>query len=327
MKQLSTLALLFITFTTTQAQDFPYTLTIFEDYYVALDDATMATGSEPWDDPEATIPIGFDFEFFGQTTDHLNLGLGTGGILTTDQDASGIDGIVVYGSDIIDIGYGDTTSISTISYTVLGDFPSRIFVMDWHNVGFYSEVTGPGTSGNRTNFQLWLYEGTYDIEIRFGSNSIKTPELIHDFGQPFIGFIENLNDLYETVGAIYFLTGESETATVGMIDDFEDIYFTEFLMNEPQNGIVYHFDSGLVNVDETKELKAQVYPTIVDEIATISTPVLVNYELISLTGKRIAQGQAPAGKSQLSLTGLAQGMYMLQLNEGSRNSSHRLIKQ
>ena len=327
MKALFTLALLITVFTTSQAQEFPYTLTIFEDDYIALDDATMATGPEPWDDPEMIIPIGFDFDFFGQITDHLNLGLGTGGILISDEDASGIDGIVVYGSDIVDIGYGGTESISTISYTVLGNFPTRIFVMDWHNVGFYNEVVEAGTSGNRTNFQLWLYEGSHDIEIRFGSNSIKTPELIHDFGSPFIGFIENLNNLDETVGAIYFLTGEPETATVGMIEDFEDIYFTEFLMAEPQNGIVYHFDSGLVSVDEHEHLNVQVYPTVVDQIVTISTAALVNYELISITGNLVIQGQASPGKSQLSLTDLAQGVYILQLNEGSRTSSHRLIKQ
>lgn len=327
MKRLSTLVLLLIAFTATQAQEFPYTLTIFEDDYVALDDATLVTGSLPWDDPQDTIPIGFDFLMFGQTSNYLNLGLGTGGILTTPEDSTGIDGIIVYGSDIIDVGYNTQTSVSTISYDVIGNFPTRIFILDWNNVGFFNEVANQGTSGNRVNFQLWLYEGTHDIEIRFGSNSIKSPELVHDFGAPFIGFIKDLNDFDETVDAIWYLTGPPAEATVGMLDSVDGLYYTEFLSADPPNGTVYHFDSGLVSVTETEDLEVKVYPTVVDQMATISTPVQVNYELISITGKRIAQGQIAAGKSQISLADQAQGMYILQLTDGARISTHRLIKQ
>lgn len=327
MKTLSTLFLLLVACITTQAQEFPYTLTIFEDDYAALDDATLVTGSEPWDDPEATIPIGFDFLFFGQAIDHLNLSLGTGGLLTTPADASGFDALIVYGSDIIDIGWNDTTSVSTIAYDVIGNSPNRIFILDWNNVGFYYEVESEGTTSNRVNFQLWLYEGTYDIEIRFGNNTIKSPLLVHDFGSPFIGFIENIDPYTDNLDAIWYLTGDPETATVGMTDNFDNLYYTEFLSNDPPSGIVYHFDSGLVDVEETEELEAQVYPTVVDQIVTLSTPVQVYYELISITGKRITQGQAPAGKSQLSMSDQAQGVYILQLTNGEQTSSHRLIKQ
>lgn len=312
---------------TSFAQELPYTLSIFNEEYVALDDATYLTDTTAWDDPQFTVPIGFEFLFFDQVVTFLNGGLGTGGILTTSATGEGIDGIIAYGSDIIDIGYNSGQSGSTISYQTVGNFPNRIFKMDWYNCGFYNEVVNNGTSGNRVNFQLWLYEGTHDIEIRMGSHSIKTPELIHDFGSPFIGFVENLNEFEETLDGIWFLQGEPEVATVAMVEDIYGLYGAEFLADDPNEGIVYHFDSGLVGIEEPTSFESTVFPTVTSDVANISVTERIDYQLTSITGKRIAQGQLNSGISQISLLDHAEGMYVLTLSNGQQTTTHRLIKQ
>ncbi|NNE54866.1 MAG: hypothetical protein HKN32_02515, partial [Flavobacteriales bacterium] len=140
----------------TNAQD-PFTLSIFGDDYVPLEGSTSLNNGEVWDDPSYDIPIGFDFYLFDQGMQNILLSdWGVGGMLTTPVTGDEIQILVAYGSDIIDPGYYQDSSQANISYQVDGNFPTRIFKLEWDNCAFWDELSDTGTSGNRVSFQLWL---------------------------------------------------------------------------------------------------------------------------------------------------------------------------
>ena len=72
---------------------------------------------------------------------------------------------------------GDPGGISDISYSLTGTTGSRICMIQVNNAGFFGEIYANDTSKSFINFQLWLYEGTNDIEIHFGNVNIQNPNV------------------------------------------------------------------------------------------------------------------------------------------------------
>jgi len=128
--------------------------------YTNLSGATSLNNNQLWDDPEYKIPIGFTFEFFDQSFDSLYV---------SDfvwLDAAKKYQIYAYDSDFIDKGSG--SSLSPISYLLTGAPGSQILKIEWNNAGFYYDAG----LNDFINVQLWLYEGSNDIEVRIGPNSV-----------------------------------------------------------------------------------------------------------------------------------------------------------
>ena len=156
-----------------------YTFAAFPGGYSDLISSTSLNNGQVWDDPYYSVPIGFNFEYFGESLTNIEISdEGLGGLLTAGDCVADptMSYLIAYGADIIDRGYDGPVSLSNISYKTEGAVGTRICKIEWNNVGFYDGTND--ASGNKIdylNFQLWLYETSNVIEIRFGPKSITEP--------------------------------------------------------------------------------------------------------------------------------------------------------
>ncbi len=178
----SIMLLIIISTAKTQAQS--YTLTTLTDTYTDITGTSLSNGMT-WDDPEYTVPIGFDFEAFGYTTSSLEF-FDVGASLAF---SAGIDTLVILGPDFSDLAdrgcdnmtwEGEPGGLSDISYTVDGAVGSRIFKLEWNNAGFFEDINDDNVSSDYVNMQLWLYEGSNIIEYRYGPNDVSSPTLNYE---------------------------------------------------------------------------------------------------------------------------------------------------
>ena len=120
--------------------------------------------------------------------------------------------------------------------------------MEWKNVGFYNELTDDNVSTDFTNFQLWLYESTGNIEIHFGPNSVTQPTLCYDGEkEPFFGVYASY-DLYNfgNLGSGLELTGPANMPTAqASVDPY--LTYTDGTVS---NGKVYRFVRTPLGMDE-----------------------------------------------------------------------------
>jgi len=256
---MSTRNLLFFLFLTLSLNGYAqsYELTITSETYTDLLGSTSLNDGITWDDPGYLIPMGFEFQFFDETFDEISiLEIGLGGSLSTPTSDDTFPFLTPYGADIIDRGYDFTIdepsagSLSNISYLLEGTEGNRILKIEWNNVGFYSELDDDNVSSDFTNFQLWLYEGTNDIEMRYGNNSITQPELSYDEQTgSWIGLFERVGFDDETFqGETLALTGTPENAElVDITDNIDELVFLDGTIPE---GTVYRFSR--TNISATK---------------------------------------------------------------------------
>lgn len=156
-----------------------YTFSSFDGGYNNIIPSTSLNNGDTWDDPDYTVPFGFTFEYFAEPLTSIQISSdGLGGLLKSgDCSMEPNEGyLFAYGVDIIDRGDDGPMSLSNISYQTQGTAGSRICKVEWNNVGFYDGTND--ANGNRIdymNFQVWFYETTNVIEIRFGPKSITEP--------------------------------------------------------------------------------------------------------------------------------------------------------
>lgn len=326
MRKLFTLLLTAFTITSF-AQEIPYTLEVFGEEYSDLEGATSLNDGQVWDDPSYVIPIGFDFFMMNYPIEEFAL-TGGGAILVPNIETFNTHLLIAYGSDIMDAGYGQDSSLSSISHVTEGEFPNRICKIEWKNCSFWNEYDAYGTSTNTVNFQVWLYEGTYDIEIRFGPSSIKAGDLVHDFnGEAWSGIIKNMDLINEQWQAFWYPSTQNESWVLETAASFDEIGTMPFYGGDPANGAVFRFATGLVSVEEELSEEIKVYPSLFGENTTIFSDANHNYRVYSLTGQQVEQGRTLQGRTPVSMAAHPAGIYILQVDDGQQTQSYRLIKQ
>jgi hypothetical protein len=314
------------------AQNNPYYFTVGNGTYEDLTGTTSINNGMTWDDPEFVFPLGFDVELLGRTNDTLYMNEYTGAFLSLDQESSGVNTtlIIPYGSDIADRGYMSGTSVSPISYKVEGAPGSQIFKAEWKNAGFYNELD-LGTNNSFVNFQLWLYEGSNDMEVHFGPNNIVDFELIHDFNGPLIGYISNLSIQNDDFDAWWYLTGDP---TAPIVDSLVNI------MDEPVGlnatippGTIYRFSSSPTVSVHTPSIDHEVaiYPSIVqnDFVIRFDNPdfneALV--EIFDAYGKLISQQPITNKIEMINAQNLNTGMYFIHIKTEKGEAVKKIVKQ
>lgn len=338
MKQLFTLifALAFIQLSHAQSGLDPYTFSSsIENTYAPLQNGTPATGEDPWDDPSLTFPIGFTFSFLGTDTETLYMSDDfLGGIVSASAGGT-IDLIAPYISDIMDRGNLTGTSESPIVYTTEGNPGSRIFKLEWQNVGFYNEIEGGDVSENFLNFQLWLYEGSNDIEYHFGPSQVDGTSVwdLHDgLTGPLIGFVTAYSSASDEADSIFYLAGVPDNPTLESvdIDGFENI--TQALVDHPSDGTIYRFSTGIVDVESVQALPGlRVFPQPVTDILQVDLPEdhqAYSLQLFNYAGQEvIAVQEYPAGLQTLRVHHLPAGIYQLLIQTGDEAYSKKVVIQ
>ena len=322
MKIIFTIMLMAVSVLLSFGQSAPYTLTTLTNQpYQYLTDATNLTDGEVWDDPQLSLPLGFDFEIMGDTVQTLYIeDLFLGGILSTTDSESGVHPVfAAYGSDIIDRGGLTGVPLSPISWKLEGDVGSRIFKIEWRNAGFYEEQAALNTSVDSVNIQLWLHEGSNDIEIHFGPFSILQDSLAHaGFAGPIIGMTPTYNLASDEFDKIWLLTGDPTNPLLEEFDFNEEPQPDEMLQGNPAAGTVYRFSPLLVNVkDRVYESTFKIYPTITAGVISLENKenAAIHPETLEI---RDMKGQIVISvplsmngyKNQIDLSSLASGVYL-----------------
>ena len=138
-----------------------------------LSGATPVVVSNNDDAISGALPIGFNFNLGGSTFSQFLMS--TNGWITFDITAttattnySSLNGFVPH---IIAAYSGDLNSTgNALSYQTTGSPGSQICKIQWTNTTEWSTTEVPDLS----SFQIWLYEGTNVVEIRYGSFGVGT---------------------------------------------------------------------------------------------------------------------------------------------------------
>ena len=126
----------------------PFDLTVLDQPYTPLLESTVLETSQydysdGWDDPEFSVPLGFDFNYSGYVIDALDqVGVGALMMGTTIDDKSGLPllhGFIPTNFDLADNGMvGGSPSL--IRWQTSGAPGERVFTMEWAGAGLYEEV-------------------------------------------------------------------------------------------------------------------------------------------------------------------------------------------
>lgn len=196
---------------------FLYTLTTLNEPYNNLTGATSINNGEAWDDPTYVVPIAFPFELNGNAITYLQF-MGSGSLLASPTaDPNWFTVVFPFEMDLIDRGYDIDVSQSPISYKVEGATGSRILKIEWKNAGSYEEYVENGTLDMYINFQLWLYEGSNRVEIRFGESMIDDPFLFYYTFGVIMGVVDIDQDGEQFTNA-HFLVGDIDAPVLSSTD-------------------------------------------------------------------------------------------------------------
>ncbi len=316
-----------------QAQEFPYFFSVENQMYADLEGATSLTGDIAWDDPEMAVEIGFEIELFGQTYTNLYFyGVGAQLVGTTELSSPFLY-FIPYFSDIIDRGYGGDMSLSSINYKLEGTPGNQVFHLEWKNVGFYNEMDELGTTNDFVNFQLRLYEGSNNIEIHFGPNSVLNPELVHeDNSGPSCLFAENFVDDETTFDVAYGAIGEPHEATILQIFDLYN--GLPSLEKDPEDGTVFVYStSDLTSTKHPNELEnsLQVYPTLVNNFVQVKLNTASNIrsaelKVINELGQVLLQQTLENNQDRIDLSQLSTGVYFISVQTENGQAMKRVVK-
>lgn len=118
------------------------------------------------DDDGEVVPLGFTFEFFGDT--HVEVGVSSNGYLTFGSDLSDFSNDVIPSpnvpNDLIAPLWDDFNPEDggSVHYETIGSAPDRVFIAQWTDVPQF-DLTDSNT------FQVALFEGSNRIEFRYGA--------------------------------------------------------------------------------------------------------------------------------------------------------------
>ncbi|HSI89491.1 MAG TPA: T9SS type A sorting domain-containing protein [Adhaeribacter sp.] len=315
-----------------------YSFTATTGTYTDLVTPTVLT-TAGWDDDDFTVAIGFPFTIFDPT--------GAGGNLTVDSvnidtygdlyfsSASDLKIVVGYEADLVDLG--TTTTMSPVSYQLSGTAGSRIFKIEFKNVGF-SGQSGPVT-GDFANFQVWLYEGSNKIEMHYGPSSVSAASMstfISGTGSSH-GVAAHIDPTTGTVTGP-FISGQPASPTMAnaTVPFNAGIGWWQWpsLTGVALNGAVYAFNPGTGT-----GLPSSLNHTTINMFPNPATDVLqiaglqaekgnLSIRVYDVLGKLVLDRQAAAAANiAVDLTSLNKGTYFVEIVSGTNRAGKQIIKQ
>jgi hypothetical protein len=299
--------------------------------YTALSAGTNISSGIIWDEENFKIPMGFTLGLDGKTTSDFSIVAGN--IFAPMSDTIGVvNGFFSFGaSDLIDRGDLTGGAKSPLRHLTTGVSPNRIFKFEAFNAGFFDEEDIYGTLNDSVNFQIWVYETSNIVEIRFGSSKIThASDYFYSGGSPLIGFAKDLDLDMFTITKGYTLKGSTTAPT---IDSFTDFMTSPPVMTSyPTNGTVYRFIPKAVaaSIGETTIAHYfNVYPTIATNNINIdyNQSQKSTIQIFASNGQLTKSGEIERGTNTIDISALATGNYVLKISNDEGNVSYKFVKQ
>lgn len=319
---------------TTQAQS--YSFSIFKDVYVKLPkdkkDVRSPTGGKAWGtEMNAGARTQFPIWILGHSCTNISVGSqriqseGSKG----DSTSPNVFSLFYPGNGLVDRNYDPSKSydelgpsISQVASFTEGEQPgNRIFKVEYDNVKLKN--SRPTDS---IFFQVWFYEGSDIIEMRYGPSSITTPKEVLAPGNTeneyIIGFM-NFGPKANSAKEILYLTGAPHNPQV----IYKNHYVDNVYMNDyPKNGTVYRFSPNKTNgVQQKYGVKLEVFPNPATEVLYIKVDENAHAVLADISGKIILEQELVAGQQSLAISGLSQGIYLLKVQTDKGIASQKIV--
>ena len=331
---LSCFSVIFCLFALHARAQFPYTLTVEQRPYVPLNIATTAITTNEWFDNDVFL-INLPFYFSIESVPHSFLYLLGGNTLSTDTDRTvRTSSFFLTDANLVDRSFLDSaySNKSPIRYRVTGSVGSRIFQLEISNAGFFNEILS-FTMHDSVNMQIWLYEGTNEIDLIYGPSKIShANNYFSNGGRTAAGFIKDID--YNLNGMFYFLKGlPTDPIVVGdtcISDSLASPVST--LSSFPASGTVYHFTPRTGNSAAIKNTNIQnirVYPTACNGDLYVDNfnNDVVRYSIISISGTNTnIAGMLINGTTRIDINTLPAGMYLLDMQSDGIRKTEKFVK-
>lgn len=221
--------------------------------------------------------------------------------------------------------------MSPIRYTVSGSAGSRIFKMEIANAGFWDEWDIYSTNNDSVNFQIWYYETSNIVELRFGPSHISHVTDYFMLGSgPVIGFMKNIDASTGSIDNLYYLDG---SAAAPVLDSTSSLFsISGGLSSYPANGTVYRFTPPSTGVGAiAKELEGvKVLNTVCTDYVKVANKNANNtsYTVTAMNGTNTnLNGTLQHGTNNIDLSALPAGVYILQCKNSDGAMQQRIVKQ
>jgi len=291
-----------------------FLLESFQQPYADLQNAISLTDNEVWDDPEIALEMPISFKLADDPIDVMDFSIDVGAVVGLyNASPSIIHAIAPIYFDAIDRGSLDGQSISSINASLEGTEGSRIFKLEWNNVGSYPEITFENTNNMFVNQQLWFYEADNSFEFRYGPSQISNPDIFFEADLYSSGYVQL--DL-EVEPLLFNLLDDSQVSI--FISDNEDATISSY----PENGQVYRFiPIGSTSTVDVGQISFSMYPNPSSEelnIAVTSELREERYEIFQLNGRKVKEGFLSDGEAKIRLTDMEAGAYLLKIGSVSK---------
>lgn len=308
------------------AQNCTYDFNVSTDTYQNLTNSISLNNGTVWDDPNYTIPVGFDFTICGNTYQTIYFsGFGSGGMLATSQNPT--DNLAIISpiaQDIVDLGDMWGTSQSPLSYQTVGSPGNRILKIEWKNVGFWGNPT------DYLNFQVWFYENNNSIAYHYGPSSVTNTMAFEGETGPIVFFFPliNLNTgvLFETG---YGLVGNPSNPTLVVLDPNNppSSGSSNALNGMIPPGTIYTFTPDNLSVESNENMVFSVFPNPAKNVLTFKTNTAFgkySVQFFTLTGQNV-KTFSDIKNNKINISDLASGIYFVKVTNAKGVSGIRKI--
>lgn len=289
-----------------------YGLTTATDTYNNLVNPISLTEGDIWDDPEVSITLPFTFKLFNFPINMISFD-GLGAFLISEYTIDTTFYLLVNSADLIDRGYDDEISLSSINYIIDGNPGSRICKIEWNNVGSYDE----GYPYNMYfNLQLWLYEGSNILEWRYGSSSIT------DISTFYYGEVGSMSGIALETGSDFIIELIGGTILNPALTNNET-----YLDGHPADGTIYRLTPATTQIADHQGQNITIYPNPVQDILNIETKQInTKVTIFDFTGKLIIS-QTISETGAIDVSKISAGIYFLQIENEGITQTQKFVKQ
>ena len=307
----------------------PFEITVLNQPYAPLLEVTALEASqydypEGWDDPDFSVPLGFDFSLNGAVISSLDqFGVGALMMGTTLDDKSGLPllhGFIPTNLDLTDRSIAGADP-SIIRWQTTGVEGGRVFAIEWANAGLYMEIIEDSLKElSSVNLQLRLFEADGVIEYHYGASEILTVQ-----DEPAIAGILSGFDPFSYDGDVYALDGDAAAPTLQTLTNVDDWGYGggPFLSSHPADGTVYRFGPvETVGLAEAGALGFSAWPNPTRSESQLRFEGQHSWTVHDATGRLVGSGSG-LGSGLVDLSGMVAGSYTVRLDNGA---VRRLLK-
>lgn len=310
-----------------------YNVQTLQETYTELQNPTVITSGQVWDDIEIAVDVPFSFTVNGNEIDSVYVtegGLISAGILS-GTSAGSLFAVVASNADHVDVGeHTFGPAASPVSYEVLTENGKQILALQFKNVGFYDEMTMDSTYVDSTNFQIRLVDDN-SVEIHYGLSHVSQAE---DYFENELGNVVAFMPSFESSDTslvpnadIYILEGNPTSPTVTTVSNPDLIEDNAYGFNSyPENGRKYIFspDNQNVGLGELDNANISLINPINKTLVFSSSANVDRIEIINAQGKLVLNTNIV---QDLDVSELNQGMYFVKFyNENNTLGTKKMIK-